>query len=135
RHVGSFDLTQEPAAHDIGEVWLLAGETLVPDASRLYRSRPNNFRNPLMQADGAPAVAFQWMEVEGPLYDDSTTAGYKLLFGDLPLGPNLEVQSTAPEKDAERLMRNFLRRIYRRPAVDEADVKRFVALVEDRRKA
>ena len=48
RHVGSFDLTPEPAAHDIGEVWLLAGETLVPDASRLYRSRPNNFRNPLM---------------------------------------------------------------------------------------
>ena len=40
RHVGSFDLTPEPAVHDIGEVWLLAGETLVPDASRLYRSGP-----------------------------------------------------------------------------------------------
>jgi hypothetical protein len=135
RHVGSFDLTPEPTVHDIGEVWLVAGETLVPDASRLYRSRPNNFRNPLMQADGAPAVAFQWMEVEGPIYDDSTDKGYKLLFGDLHLQPNLEVTSTAPEKDEERLMRGFLRQAYRRPRVDDADVKRFVALVEDRRKA
>ena len=32
-------------------------------------------------------------------------------------------------------MRAFLRRAYRRPTVDEADVKRFVALVEDQRKA
>ena len=135
RHVGSFDLTPESAAHEVGEVWLLAGETLVPDASRLFRSRPNNYRNPLMQEDGAPAVAFQWMEVEGPLYDSSTTAGYKLLFGDLPLKPNLEVASTEPEKDAERLMRGFLRSVYRNPRVDETDVKRFVALVAERRQA
>jgi hypothetical protein len=55
------------------------------------------------------------MEVEGPLYDDSTTAGYKLLFGDLPLKANLEVASNAPEKDAERLMRGFLKRGLPRP--------------------
>ncbi|MFO1451026.1 MAG: DUF1592 domain-containing protein [Opitutaceae bacterium] len=85
RRVGSFDLTPEPAVHDLGEVWLLANETLVPDASRFYRSRPEKFRNPLMTPEGAPSVAFRWMEVEGPLYDDSTTAGYRLLFGDLPL--------------------------------------------------
>ncbi len=135
RHVGSFDLTPEPAVHDIGEVWLLAGETLVPDASRLYRSRPNNFRNPLMTADGAPGVAFQWMEVDGPLFDASTTAGYKLLFGNLPLKANLEVVSTAPEKDEERLMRGFLRQAYRGPRLNDGDVKRFVSLVEDQRKA
>jgi Protein of unknown function (DUF1592)/Protein of unknown function (DUF1588)/Protein of unknown function (DUF1585)/Protein of unknown function (DUF1587)/Protein of unknown function (DUF1595) len=125
RHVGSFDLTPDPAVHDVGEVWLVAGETLVPDASRLYRSRPNNFRNPLMTPDGAPGVAFQWMEVEGPLYDDSTTAGYKLLFGD----------GQATEKDEAKLMRGFLQKAYRGPYVDEADVKRFVALVDDQRKA
>jgi len=135
RHVGSFDLTPEAAIHDIGEVWLVAGETLVPDASRLYRSRPNNFRNPLMQADGAPAVAFQWMEVEGPLYDRSTNAGYQLMFGNLPLTSNSEVASRSPQKDAEPLIRNFLKHAYRKPHVDEADVKRFVALVQDRRKA
>ncbi|MBL9200532.1 MAG: DUF1592 domain-containing protein [Opitutaceae bacterium] len=85
RRVGEFDLTPRPAVADLGEVWLLANETLVPDASRLYRSRPNNFRNPLMTPEGAPAVAFRWMEVEGPLYDAHTAAGYRLLFGDLPL--------------------------------------------------
>lgn len=85
RRVGEFDLTPEPQVYDLGEVWLQANETLVPDASRLYRSRPNNFVNPLMTPEGAPSVAFRWMEVEGPLYDESTTAGYKLLFGDLPL--------------------------------------------------
>jgi hypothetical protein len=85
RRVGGFDLTPEPAVHDLGEVWLLANETLVPDASRFYRSRPNNFRNPLMTPEGTPSVAFRWMEVEGPLQDETTLAGYRLLFGDLPL--------------------------------------------------
>jgi hypothetical protein len=61
RRVGAFDVTPTPAVYDIGDVWLLAGETLVPDASRLYRSRPPNFRNPLMQKDGCPSVAFRWM--------------------------------------------------------------------------
>ena len=36
RRVGEFDLTATPAVYDIGEVWLLANETLVPDASRFY---------------------------------------------------------------------------------------------------
>ena len=85
RRLGEFDLTPEPTTHDVGEVWLLANETLVPDASRFYRSRPENFRNPLMTTAGVPSVAFRWMEVEGPLYDADTTAGYRLLFGELPL--------------------------------------------------
>ena len=136
RHVGSFDLTPEPAVHDVGEVWLLAGETLVPDASRLYRSRPNNFRNPLMQPDGAPAVAFQWMEVEGPLYDESTTAGYQASVRRSAASRRIsKSRPTHPEKDADRLMRAFLRRAYRQDRVDEADVKRFAALADDSRKA
>jgi hypothetical protein len=169
RRVGSFDITPEPGVYDIGDVWLLANETLVPDASRFYRSRPNNFVNPLMTPDGAPSVAFRWMEVEGPLYDESSTAGYKLLFGDLPLakvkagapgvtlpsvdradrregGRNagqrvqelgeitVDVVSKNPTQDAERLLRGFLARAYRRP-VQENDVKRFLALIEDRRAA
>lgn len=85
RRVGEFDLTPDPAVHEVGEVWLLANETLVPDASRFYRSRPNNFRNPLMTPDGAPSVAFRWMEIDGPLYDETSRAGYRLLFGELPL--------------------------------------------------
>jgi hypothetical protein len=170
RRVGELNLTPTPTTNDIGEVWLLANETLVPDASRFYRSRPSNFRNPLMTEDGAPSVAFRWMEIEGPLYDAQTTAGYRLLFGDLPLqavkegergiavplgyrgaedeegrrargrreAPLEEVMvdviSQNPRQDAERLMRGFLQQAYRRPVV-EADVQRFVALVEERRAA
>ena len=85
RRVGEFDLTPEPAVHEMADVWLLANETLVPDASRFFRSRGGNYRNPLMTPEGAPGVAFRWMEVEGPLYDDATTAGFRLLFGDLTL--------------------------------------------------
>ena len=85
RRVGEFDLTPEPAVYDLGEIWLQADETLVPDASRLYRSRPEAFRNPLMTEEGAPSVAFRWMEIEGPLYDKTTLSGYRLLFDDLPL--------------------------------------------------
>ncbi len=170
RRVGAFDLTPEPAVHDLGEVWLLANETLVPDASRLYRSRPNNFRNPHMTPEGAPAVAFRWMEVEGPIYDEASLAGYRLLFGDLPLrrvtkeksggvtipviadgdrregGRNagqrlvpleeaaVEVVSANPRQDAERLLRAFVARAYRRP-VAAGDVPRFLALFDERTRA
>ena len=110
RRVGGFDLTPEPAVHDLGEVWLLANETLVPDASRFYRSRPNNFRNPLMTPEGTPSVAFRWMEVEGPLQDETTLAGYRLLFGELPLrraragesGVAVPVVSEAARADGSR---------------------------------
>ena len=39
-----------------------------------------------------------------------------------------EVESAAPREDAERLLRSFLKRAYRRP-VAEADVQRFLAAV------
>ena len=158
RRVGGFDLTPEPTVYELDDVWLLANETLVPDASRFYRSRPPSFRNPLMTKDGAPSVAFRWMEVEGPLYDASSTDGYKLLFGDLPLrearngeaknsvtipiadadkkrdSVTVEVVPKNPRSDAENLLRGFLKRAYVRP-VEEADVKLFLALYEERSKA
>ncbi|MSU65615.1 MAG: DUF1592 domain-containing protein [Opitutus sp.] len=87
RRIGAFDLTPEPAVNDLGTVWLAANESLVTDASRFFRNRPGTAANPLAQPDGAPAVAFRWMEVEGPLHDATTTVGYRTLFGDLPLRP------------------------------------------------
>jgi hypothetical protein len=169
RRVGAFDLTPEPAVHDLGEIWLLADETLLPDPSRFFRSRPDaKFINPLMTSEGAPAVAFRWMEVEGPFYDDSTTAGYHLLFGDLPLvqvargapGVTLstvdqesirrsrredekaqpltevgvDVLTTDPERDAERLLRAFIARAYRR-APAESEIAAFLDLMRNRRAA
>jgi hypothetical protein len=137
RWLGKFDVTPEPAAHEL-DVWLLAGETIRPDATRLFRSRPGaaRFQNPLAEKDGQPGVAFRWLEVEGPIYDEWPTAGHRLLFGDLPLRKTakgastpVEVISSDPAKDAARLMANFVQRAYRRP-VGNAEAKRFLPVVE-----
>ena len=131
RLLGSFDVNPDPTMREI-DTWLLAGEEIRPDAARLFRSRPPNYHNPLAEKDGQPGVAFRWMEVEGPIYDQWPTAGQKLLFGDLPLKPGkkggLEVVSANPAKDAERLLRNFLRQAYREPA-SEQDVQLFLGII------
>jgi cytochrome c553 len=136
RLLGKFDALPDPGVNEI-DAWLLAGETIRPDASRLFRSRPgaNRYQNPLAQKDGQPGVAFGWLEVEGPLYDEWPTAGHQLLFGNLPLKKSskpdggVEVVSKDPHKDAERLMGNFLDHAYRRP-VGSQEVKRFIPVVE-----
>lgn len=165
RAIGAFDLTPEPAAHEL-EVMLATGEVIQTDGSRLFRTRVNGtdeqYVNPLAQPDGMPGYAMQWMEVEGPLPDASAGAGYRLLFDDLPLvaveagmdgvrletvppppapgapqppGPpsfrlataSVEVIPRNPAADAERLLRRFMARAYRRP-VQEEDVQRFLGL-------
>jgi hypothetical protein len=157
RWLGKFDITPDPAVHEL-DVWLLAGETIRPDAGRLFRSRPgaSRWQNPLAEKDGQPGVVFRWLEVEGPLYDQWPPAGHKLLFGDLPMvnrqvdaateakleaqtnrfgdrrftpPPGVEVISKKPMRDAEALLRSFLRHAYRRPTGD-ADVNRFLSVVE-----
>jgi hypothetical protein len=184
RRLGEFDLTPEPTVRELPPVWLTANEYIVTDAVRFFRSRPTinstlisaqgGYTNPLAQRDGMPGVAFRWMEIEGPLYDESTTAGYKLLFGDLPMkavesgtagvaldlvatsaggrrgrgGPAgrgsgevsalkptlVEVVSTNPEQDAERLLRAFMQRAYRR-APEERTVQNFLGVIKKRMEA
>src|SRR6266540_2272414 len=158
RWLGKFDITPESQIHEL-DVWLLAGEMIQPDAGRLFRSRPGEARwqNPLAERDGQPGVVFRWLEVEGPIYDQWPPAGHKLLFADLPIvnrklsveverrsatEPNrfgqrrfippsgVEVVSTKPMRDAERLLRDFIPHAYRRPA-DDVELKRFLPVVRD----
>ena len=138
RLLGTFDVEPEPTVKEM-EVFLLKDETIRPDAVRLFRSRPPNWRNPLAEKDGQPGVAFRWLEVVGPLGDEWPGRGHRLLFGDLPIqkSPNgsITVVPTDARRDAERLLRNFMARAYRRPdavlnAVSEGDLQRFVGLVE-----
>ena len=76
-----------------------------------------------------PGLAVHCIEVEGPLHDTWPPAGHRRLFGDLPQGPapiynqskRVEVVSKAPESDAERILRDFVRRAFRR-AVTADDV-------------
>src|SRR5689334_10888530 len=173
RPIGAVDFTPKPTVSEI-EVFLMAGEVVRTDGSRLFRTRVNGtdeqYVNPLATEDGMPGYAVQWIEIEGPFYDDPVGGtGYRLLFDQLKLVPSketrtgvsleigpapaagpgpgvgrppggpggfgrvaireapYEVESAAPRKDAERLLRSFLKQAYRRP-VAEADVKRFLAL-------
>jgi hypothetical protein len=111
RRLGAVDVGVEPTVVEL-DVHLLAGETIRPDAARLFRSRPPNWRNPLATKEGVPGVAYRWLEVEGPLVDAWPPAGHLLLFGD-------------GGKDVEKLLRAFVAKAYRRPAA-EADVRGFV---------
>ena len=143
RKLGSFDVNPEPTESEM-TVWLLAGETIRPDAARFFRSRPPSFINPLATSEGMPGLAFQWMEVDGPIIDQWPPAGHQLLFGNLsivsrPLSPRekkfrppsgVEVISKNPESDARRLLRRFMQQAYRRPVLDE-DVARFEGVVQD----
>jgi hypothetical protein len=81
----------------------------------------------------------QWVEVEGPLYEDWPPASHRQLFGELPQVPapiynqskRVEVTSDQPLVDAERILRDFMRRAIRRRVTDE-DVRPYVAVVEAR---
>jgi hypothetical protein len=155
RKLGSFDVKPESGIYEL-DAWLLAGETIRPDAARLFRSRPPDFKNPLEEADGMPGVAFGWMEVQGPFVDEWPPAGHRLMFGDLAMEdrkpspepePNrkrrrahyrapagVEVIPVNEEKDAETLLRNFMKRAYREP-VHEADVQALMGVVRAAQKA
>ena len=135
RWLGTFDAHPDAVVSEL-DVWLLAGETIRPDAARFFRSRPgaSRWQNPLAEKDGQPGVAFRWMEVEGPLVDQWPAAGHRLLFADLPLrkaaqGDGIEVESKNPKADAARLLQAFLARAYRRP-VPQGEVQRFLPVVD-----
>ncbi|MBK1877665.1 DUF1592 domain-containing protein [Pelagicoccus mobilis] len=133
RHVGNIDFGTEPTEQTI-EVYLKKGETIRPDAARLVRSRPPDFKNPLQEHDGMPGVAFQWMEVEGPIIDEWPPKGHTLLFGDLPFSQqgksHVSIESQDIQNDAETLLRVFLDKAYRAP-VQESEVQRFTNLIRD----
>ncbi len=84
-----------------------------------------------------PGLAIDWIEVEGPLNETWPPESHRRLFGDLKQASfpsynyrdRIEAVSSEPLVDADRILRQFARRAFRR-AVTDADVKPFVALVE-----
>jgi len=88
-----------------------------------------------------PGLAVQWVEIEGPLGGEWPPESHRRLFDELPLrpitgagAPALEVFSERPREDAERLLRRFVVRAFRRP-VDDDLVRSFVTLVWGRLEA
>jgi len=154
RRLGTFDLVPEKSSKDNHpvemEVWLRKGETIRPDPARFFRSRPPcierlrdnkleliGWRNPHATKEGQPAVAFRWMEVEGPIVDTFPTLGHQLLFGKLPmrmLDGKVDVTPFDAEKDSQFLIRQFMRRAWRRPVTD-TDIEPYVKLASKSRDA
>jgi len=100
RPVGAVDFTPKPTVGEI-EVFLLPGEVLRTDGARLFRTRVNGtdeqYVNPLATEDGMPGYAVQWVEVEGPFYDDPVGgASYRLLFDKLKLVPSKDPKTGVP---------------------------------------
>ena len=86
-----------------------------------------------------PGLVIQWVDVEGPLLASWPPPSHKAIFGDLkqavlpsPSDPKrLEVVSSQPLVDAERILRNFARRAFRRAVTDE-DIRPFLARFKTR---
>jgi len=86
-----------------------------------------------------PGLAIQWIEAEGPLNDVWPPESHRRLFGDMKQKPapaynastRVEVDSDQPLVDAERILRDFTRRAFRR-TVSDADVAPFVTVVKDK---
>ena len=84
-----------------------------------------------------PGLGIDWVEVEGPLHETWPPESHRRIFGDMPqdkspiynYSSRVEVVSKQPLVDADRILRNFARRAFRRPVTD-ADIQPLVKLVE-----
>jgi mono/diheme cytochrome c family protein len=140
---GLIDIQPEPAVYET-TISLKPTETfeysllgLPVPLARNVNGGPPTYRYPPFPAGGQPGVAFQWLEVEGPLAADHwPPEPHRILFGDLPLRPAtqdsrlpIDVASRNPRADATRLLRTFVSRASREPVSDET-ARKFDALVQ-----
>jgi mono/diheme cytochrome c family protein len=132
RLIDHFEASSKPGVVTF-EHHLEAGDTIqiLPDGTGdgFRRIEPRNYKG--------PGLAVQWIEIDGPLYPQWPPESHRVLFGDLPLMPvttasrRLTVDSEEPLADAERLLRSFIPRAFRRPAA-ESEVELYVGVARRR---
>ncbi len=114
--VGVYETIVQLGAGQTIEYGLLGLPVPQPDA----RGITGSYRFPPFPAGGQPGIAFQWMEVEGPLAPETwPPASHRVLFDNL----GVEVKSASPAQDAKRLLRRFIKLAAREPVPEEAVVK------------
>ncbi len=99
--------------------------------ARNVNNGPPTYRYPPFPEGGQPGVAFQWLEVEGPLSSETwPPPSHRVLFDELPIsvssgkdGLPVDVLSENPSDDARRLLRRFINLASRQPISDEAILK------------
>jgi hypothetical protein len=76
-------------------------------------AQSGSYRYPPFPPGGQPGVAFNWLEIEGPVAPPSwPPASHRVLFDDLA--------PQQPKEEARRLMRRFMKLAVRGPVPDEA---------------
>ena len=124
---GYFDAGQEPTVVEL-TIRLAHRKTVkvVPYGTRI--SKWNDAAN-----EKGPGLAAQWVEIEGPIYEQWPPESQRRVFGDLPievlnaaemkknrrLEPLREVVSADPEQDARFILSRLLPKMFRRPVSDD----------------
>lgn len=127
-------------------VLLKAGETfeysllgLPVPLARNVNGGPPTYRYPPFPEGGQPGIAFQRLEIEGPLaLSDWPPPSHRVLFDELLIRPSqnrnglsVEVVSEHPQEDARRLLRRFVDQASRQPVSDDA-LQTFERLIHTR---
>ena len=161
RVLGFFDAPSlKPTPHQF-EAWLEPGEHLKFDPASLWEVHVYHRQGKAAGFTG-PGIAIDYLDVEGPVFDQWPTTSHKRLFGELPLiafdkldksipKPKREmprqntrdgrnppgpltfatIQPSNPQDEAEKLLKAFLPRAFRRPVTAE-EVSRFHAIAIER---
>lgn len=129
---GVMDIAPETSTYET-TVLLKATETfeysllgLPVPLARNVNNGPPEYRYPPFPEGGQPGVAFQWLEIEGPMSSaEWPPSSYRILFDDLPMTSSapgsrhpVSVITQSPESDARRLLRRFADRASRQPLED-----------------
>ncbi len=110
--------------------------------ARNVNNGPPEYRYPPFPQGGQPGVAFQWLEIEGPVSSaEWPPASHRILFDELPItasapGSKLPVSviTESPEAEARRLLRRFADRAARQP-IENSQLEPFEQLILSRLKA
>ena len=139
---GIMDIAPAMAVHET-TVRLRQGETfeysllgLPMPLARNVNNGPPTYRYPPFPEGGQPGVAFQWLEIEGPVSSPEwPPPSHRVLFDVLPVraaqtkdGLPVEVVSQNPKEDARRLLRRFVNLAAREPVPDDV-VQKFEQLI------
>ena len=129
---GIIDVQPEGGVYET-TVYLLAGQTIeygmlgLPVPQIDAQGRTGYYRFPPFPEGGQPGIAFQWLEMEGPIAPASWPPdSHRVLFDDL----GADVKSAKPAEDAKRLLRRFIALAAREPVPEEA-IPPFEKLVLD----
>ena len=124
----TYETTIRLREHETFEYSLLG---LPVPLARNVNNGPPTYRYPPFPKGGQPGIAYQWLEVEGPLSPGTwPPPSHRILFDELPIrassgidGLPVTVVSEDASKDVRRLLRRFINLAARQPVSNENVLK------------